>query len=267
MTWTDEEVAVRMITVYRLIKSRDGQTIRGVTEEDVARRTSDPKQMDALRRRISNVSDFMQALCEHVALRANREDHASGHFWEQRFGSRLLEDEPAILVCGVYIDLNQIRAGEAASPEESTHTSAYDRIVGRQARANGDSSSRVLQDAWLCELTVDERAVSDTPSTRPNSPRRASDQGLLSVKLDDYLRLLDWSGRKVRGGRKGTIPADLAPILDRLEVNHTHWIDLVTQFDAHFGHIVGRAAKLASRAREVGRRWYRGQTRCAAAFG
>ncbi len=40
----------------------------------------------------------------------------------------------AILICGICVDLNQIRAGEAATPEESRYTSAFDRIAGRQAR-------------------------------------------------------------------------------------------------------------------------------------
>ena len=69
----------------------------------------------------------MAALCEHIARRSNFEDHTQGSFWEDRFKCRDLADEAAILVCGIYIDVNQIRAGETRTPESSTHTSAYDR--------------------------------------------------------------------------------------------------------------------------------------------
>ena len=117
-TWTDEEVARRMMTVYRLVKSKDGQTIREVTDDEVASEISDPERVVVLRKRLSSISDFMQALCEHIAVRANREDGSSGHFWEERFGARNLASESAVLVCGMYVDLNQIRAGEALTPED-----------------------------------------------------------------------------------------------------------------------------------------------------
>jgi hypothetical protein len=38
------------------------------------------------------------------------------------------------MICGIYVDLNPIRAGEALVPEEARHTSAYDRIEGRKMR-------------------------------------------------------------------------------------------------------------------------------------
>ncbi len=60
------------------------------------------------------------------------EDGFKGTFWEDRYQCRNLVDEAAILICGMYIDLNQIRAGEASTPESSRHTSAYNRIQARQ---------------------------------------------------------------------------------------------------------------------------------------
>ena len=265
--WTDEEVARRMMTVYRLVKSRDGQTIRAVTDGEVSIEMSDPERVVVLRKRLSNVSDFMQALCEHTAKRANREDGSSGHFWEERFRARDLENESAVLVCGIYVDLNQIRAGEALTPEESTHTSAYDRIEAQKARAAGTASDGMPADGWLCELTLDERSDAYTGAGGSRTPWRASDKGLLPIELDDYLDLLDWSGRTVQEGKRGAIPEHLAPILDRLGINQTLWVDLVTRFDTYFGQIVGRAAQLVDRAKQAGRPWYRGRARCAEAFG
>ena len=49
----------------------------------------------------------------------------------------LVTDQLGALVCGVYVDLNQIAAQEAATPEASTHTSASLRIRGRAARQAG----------------------------------------------------------------------------------------------------------------------------------
>jgi hypothetical protein len=117
-----------------------------------------------------------------------------------------LADETAILVCGMYVDLNPIRAGEAATPEESRYTSAYDRICGLQA--SGLQASRIhtatdkvtSPDRWLCELTLSERLETDVGTTEQDpTPHRASDKGLLSMSREAYLALLDWTGRQVRG--------------------------------------------------------------------
>ena len=104
-------------------------------------------------------------------------------------------------------------------------------------------------------------------NVRSATGRRASDKGLLSIRLDDYLQLLDFTGRQLRTDNKGTIPGHLDPILKRLEINTEHWTDAVRHFHTWFGSVVGAPAQVAQRAAEVGRSWYRGQPRCAAVFG
>ncbi len=47
---------------------------------------------------------------------------------------------------------------------------------------------------------------------------------------DDYLRLVDWTGRQVRSDKRGTIPGQLPPILNRLSLSHETWFDTVTRF-------------------------------------
>ena len=120
----------------------------------------------------------------------------------------------------------------------------------------------------MCELSLQQGSDVDLQSlNRTHSPRRASEKGLLPLTLDDYLAMLDWTGRQVCGEGKGSIPKHLAPILDRLGINREMWTDLTTHFDGYFGRIVGRASDVAARALQSGRRFYRGQATCAAAFG
>jgi len=266
-TWTDGEVVRRMLTLFRLVKSKDGKTIRDVTDAEVAVEVSDSERVLVLRKRLSSVSTFMQALCEHIGRRANLQDKCTGRFWEGRFRAKDLESESALLVCGIYVDLNQIRAGEASTPELSIHTSAHDRIEGRKAQACGKSTNQMPPDGWLCELTLDQRSVAYVGRCRSDSPWRASDKGLLSISLDDYLELLDWTGRQVRSDKRGAIPEHLAPILDRLAINSNLWTELVTKFDSYFSHVVGRASQVVERAKQAGRSCYRGRGRCAEAFG
>ena len=266
-TWSDREVARRMLTLFRLVKSRDGKTIREVTDAEVAMEISNPERVLILRKRLSSVSIFMQALCENIGRRANIQDQCTGRFWQGRFRAKDLESDSALLVCGIYVDLNQIRAEEALTPEQSVHTSAHDRIEGRKIRSSGKAKDLMPPDGWLCELTLDPRAIAYTGRSQSKSPWRASDKGLLPISLDDYLELLDWSGRQVRSDKRGAIPGHLAPILERLEINSNFWIELVTKFDSYFGHVVGKAAQVVDRAKQAGRAYYRGRNRCAEVFG
>ena len=120
----------------------------------------------------------------------------------------------------------------------------------------------------MCELTLREGADTDIRAVATSaSSRRASDLGLLPITLEEYLEVLDASGRIVREGKSGSIPDHLAPILKRLGVNASIWSELVTKFDEWFGHIVGSTKKLVERALATGRKWYRGQSHCASVFG
>ena len=88
----------------------------------------------------------------------------------------------------------------------------------------------------------------------------------LPITLEEYVQLLDSSGRMVRDGKTGAIPDHLAPILARLGVTRTLWGQLITQFDQSFGHVVGKVQRLSERAVRAGRPWYCGRSRCAEAL-
>ena len=85
-----------------------------------------------MRSRLSDISWWMRALAEPIARRSNAEEELTGRFWEGRFKSQKLADETAVLACSAYVDLNPVRAGVAATPEESQYTSAYERIAAEQ---------------------------------------------------------------------------------------------------------------------------------------
>lgn len=269
--WSDAEVARRWLKIAKLKRgSLDEHWEPGPAQ--VRRQLADARRVQVLRRRLASVSWFMGAVCEHLARRANQEDGCRGRFWETRFASRELACEGALLVCGMYVDLNPIRAGEAFTPETSLYTSAYDRIVGRQPRTDNQQSDPRRNDAgrrdrWLCELTLQAGLTAAvTPERGVPTAWRASDKGLLPLSLDDYLQLLDWTGRQFRVDKQGSIPTSLAPILERLQVRAENWLETIAEFDSGFGRIVGRVEHLSQAAARLGRRWLQGTRQAAQAF-
>jgi len=102
--------------------------------------------------------------------------------------------------------------------------------------------------SWLSPIEL----ARDHASERKKAPRgRASNRGCLAMSQRDYLKLLAWSARQLRHGRRGRIPPGLPPILTRLGVTEAGWLALVKDF----GRLFHRAAgSLASLAREAARR-------------
>ena len=50
----------------------------------------------------------------------------------------------------------------------------------------------------------------------------------------EYLKLMDWTGRQLRSDKRGAIPSDLAPILERLCISDGGWMQLMGRFSRMF---------------------------------
>lgn len=286
--WTDREVALRW---WRMCPTRRNE--RGEAPEpypcELNQWLDDAAKMTELRSRLSSISWFMRLLCQKIARMANQEDGAVGKFWESRFKAQPLLDEQAVLTCSMYVNLNPIRAGKAETPEESRFTSVYERILAmKRARMAADHTARLDDtpltgsakcDLWICKLELSDRfqEPATTPAelggalvpnqVNPFPSRRLTNKGYLRMTEQQYLSLLDWTGRQIRSDKCGSIPADLAPILDRLGLNATKLPDLVGGFAKRFHSAVGRVDSMTAFARRRGRRWIAGVRQAAAAFG
>jgi hypothetical protein len=120
--------------------------------------------------------------------------------------------------------------------------------------------ARTRPDGWLSPVPLQARL----PAGKPR--RRASNKGFLSMTLYEYLRLLDWTGRQVRRDKRGSIPADMAPILNRMQISADSWLDMICNFGCWFGAAAGRAESLAIEAARRGRRSLKGISLSRTAF-
>ena len=268
--WSDEEMARRWLSIFP--KRRDmGYSPPPPNPSEIKVLAGDKKKMEEIRWRLSSVSWFMRCFNEFIARRANREDGCKGRFWEGRFKCQALLDEAAYLAAMTYVDLNPIRAGIAETPEESQFTGINDRITARQAQKNlanispdnapgltsqqqtriDREKTRTEADRWLCPI--------DNES--PDGPR-----GILPMNTDQYIDLIDWTGRLIREDKKGAIPDHLSPILERLQVDTDRWLTTVQHYGSLFHRVVGRLDAMTASAQKAGKRWWQGVKACREAF-
>ena len=179
------------------------------------------RQADVYRKRLMSISWFMKCLNEYISKRANIEDKCTGHFWESRFKCQALLDERALLTCMAYVDLNPIRAAMALSPETSEFTSIQERIKVKNSK--------------LLPFGKDE---DDLP-----------------YSLSAYLDLVDLTGRVIVANKRGFIPPELTPILQRLNLNPDTWLDELNSFKSTGITAVGTVEQLKDFCKQVGKKF------------
>ena len=169
----------------------------------------------------------MKCLNEPIARQANKEDGCTGHFWEARYHSQALLTEEALLSCMTYVDLNPVRAGMASTPESSDHTSIKERLTPKFNLADAVKEQVELQALLKSELPIKPLAAFEGMETTEEQ------QGIL-FSLNDYLELVDHTGRAIRDDKRGAISNNLPPILQRLGIDHSIWLENATQFEKSY---------------------------------
>jgi len=66
----------------------------------------------------STISKFMKQVNLSYSVYYNNIYNYCGHLWQGRFKSKIIADDPYLLQCGKYIELNPVRKGLVRSPEE-----------------------------------------------------------------------------------------------------------------------------------------------------
>ncbi len=260
-SWSDEEVARRWLRLFPVRREKDGSPAEP-EEADIMAIVNQSDVLAARRRRLSDISWWMRCTTEHIARRANREDCCTGHFWEGRYKCQLLLDEAALLACAAYVDLNPVRAAMVETPEKSSFTGAKDRIddqLGKKATSRKQMHSQERnrpgpRSGWLSPIEANASFDPVGPDGC-DSGRRASRKGFLPWSIGEYLELLDWTGRQLRGDERGGIPNHLTPILKRIGLDAPNWCVLVKEFGRTFKRVAGTSEHLAEEAKRRGQHW------------
>jgi REP element-mobilizing transposase RayT len=300
-SWSDEEVALRWLRVFPG-RQLDEQ-LAEPTQNDVQALAGNAARIQVIRLRLSDISWFMRALCEPIARMANKQDEVTGRFWEGRFRAQKIVDEAGLLACSMYVDLNPVRAAMTQSPDDSTFTSAYDRIEGskgkmiaaaafdlvtitpeeageqirntpveklkeqRRAKRRSPTGRRVLRDSWLSPLELASQTLAADAQVHRDGVR-ASDKGFLSLSWRDYVALLRWTAQQRVKGAVASIPAKLQSIFAKLGIDGSMWRDLVWDYKRYFGKssCAGRSESMAAEAERQGKRFHHGQRRIRECF-
>jgi hypothetical protein len=104
-------------------------------------------------RRMHDLSEFMKSLLERFTKWFNRKHSRSGHLWEDRFKSVIVESGVAARTMAAYIDLNPVRAGMVKDPADY-RWSSYGEAVGGGKKGNGKKAREGLVRAYLCDQGV-----------------------------------------------------------------------------------------------------------------
>jgi len=288
--WTPYEVATRWWQLFPKRRDSRGNPLKPKDHElDIIlfdKKTGESLgRLQELRTRLSSISWFMRCLNEHIARKANWEDRCTGRFCgvpprQGRFKSVELLDQAAVLACMAYVDLNPIHAGMAKTPETSDYTSAQDRIYaaisrkklahlretyhkekssGKPGSLNQIETEFVnkykRRDAWLSP-------INKWPYDKPIDAYAS----FMNVELEEYLSILDWTGKQHRSDKSGQIPRHLEPILKRMDIETKAWLRTVKQFDNWFYRVAGRVEQLSQAAQKLGKKWLAGKTGARTAF-
>lgn len=248
--WSCEEVIRRWTQLHR-----KPHLVQRYHEPEVlaAEREAAQAIIERWRERLFDISWFMRLLNEHLARLANAEDDCTGRFWEGRFKSQALLDEAGLLTAMAYVDLNPIRAGNAKTPEDSQFTSIYQRI--QQLKPTQEKSSQ--QDASTHPFVSLRRFEESGDRKKVGIPYTST----------DYLRLVDWTGRCIRAGKRGFIASSEPPILNRLGIDGEAWTEVMSRRGSILGRAMGRLDLLRLHAATLGQEWLRGMRRSHQLFG
>ena len=258
--WSDKTVIRRWMMLFKgnelalkVLKNKSISRAEQVVVDEIVKQW---------RERLGSISWFMRCLNEHIARLANAEDQCSGRFWEGRFKSQALLDEPAILACMAYVDLNPVRAGIAKLPEASQFTAIEQRIQSQATAPKKPSKKPKIKLAKFCKPPKNK-----TLPTIDSVHQGQRTTGVIPFYWEDYLELIDWTGRAVLPNKRGAIARCEPKILQRLNIAPDAWVNSLPRIESDFHTFIGCGDSIAPCAQKLKQQWVKGAGAAKRLFG
>ena len=244
---SEKDIAFRWLYLHPKKKDKLGFPIPP-TKEEINKFISDKTEVENTRAKLRDPSTYMKELNQSIAKKINKEDGKTGRFWRGRFNSVYLPEERAVLKCMVYVDLNEIRAKIAKSPECSKFSSCYRRIKAKLAREE-------LKENPNNEVAKEESKLDNWLEPVFNTKKK---YGFLNISLNEYITILDLTGREIREDKRGSISEDLEPILKRVGLKSEKWVETFLSFEKDFKRVAGSEDAIRKQAEKANKHWFQG---------
>ena len=127
---------------------------------------------------------------------------------------------------GLY-KLNPVRAGMASTPEESHYTSIKERLTPQFCLKKAIQEQ--IEQGVILSFPVPLKPLCKFEDTINNQQQTG-----IFFSLESYLELIDYTGRIIRPDKRGAIPLNLPPILQRLHLNMKVWRENSTNFEKNY---------------------------------
>ena len=248
--WSDDEVLRRWTQLYtgpELVQQhfRDGGAGMVEAQVEVVQGWA-----ATYRARLGDLSWYMRVLNESISRMANAEDGITGRFWEGRFKSHALLDEAAVLTAMAYVDLNPIRARVATVPEDSAFTSIAERLQ-TAGEADDESAVSATDAAAPAAEPLPTHPLEAHLNALPRAPLMPFDAtgrmaAAIPFAFDDYLELVDSTGRVIREDKRGYIPGETPQILERLNIDPDQFITTAARMLDLFSTAIGTPEHLTA---------------------
>ena len=248
-SWTAKEVFQRWGNVF----PNDAAKYRSILDSNNGNYNVIEKQIELWRKRLYDISWFMRTINENIARKCNVEDECTGRFWEGRFKSQALCDSGALLSAMAYVDLNPVRAGIAKTPELSDFTSIQERINKVKNYCKNQQEIDIQQACSKAPQPIDLMKFKNKISSKTTKKIKKENhknnteknKPTIDFTFEDYLKLVDETGRIIRQDKKGAISNSLKPILARLGMSSSGWLKMANGVEKNFSYAVGMPGNIA----------------------
>ena len=181
-TLSDDEMVRRLTALYGEKRAdafaRRWERLRVKGQHSIVEAEKEP-----FLRRMYSLSPFVKTIKERIARHVNSTLGRSGHVFEGRFFSGLVEDSRAVCMASLYVDYNPVRAGMVADAADYRWCSFAAAHGGRYAESSRNGYTRTFGKEWPEARAAIRHAFADVPDAEAEDRMRSGEERLRPSQL------------------------------------------------------------------------------------